>query len=114
MPEPAVRALLMVDDRWGANAIVRDESPGILEQLRAFGWDLTLVSPRPEPRPCAIAARVRGGVAMPRAVPARSIQSIADYDALVVLPGQRYDGIMADPDCLRLLREAASGGLAVG
>jgi hypothetical protein len=114
MPEPAVRAILMVDDRWGANAIARDESPGILEQLWAFGWELTLVSPRPDPRPCAIAMRVRGGVAMPRSIQAKDVLSVAGFDALVVLPGQRYDGIMADPDCQRLLREAESAGLALG
>lgn len=114
MTNRPIKALVLVGDRWGANATVRDGLGGILELLAGAGWELTAVAAKGDPRPCPVAARVRDGFPMPRAVPASTVGSVAGYDALVVLPGQAHGDLMHDPDCLRLIREASAEGLALG
>lgn len=114
MDETTARVLIMVDEGWGANAIIRDGSGGMLDYFREYGWELTAVSPRENPKPCPIAARVKGGAIMPASVLPSSIRSVASFDGIIVLPGQAHAGLIADPDCLRLLREADAEGLAVG
>ncbi len=107
-----VRVLVLVDELWGANINIDEGKPNILAQLLSFGWELTLVSPLPDPKPCPVAAPYPKPAAFEAIVPARSIADAGAYDGLLVLPGRTHVNLLRDPDCLRLVREARTAKLA--
>ncbi len=114
MTMTVTKALVLVGDLWGANATIRDGAGGILEQLARAGWVFTALSAPGGAKPCPVAAKVRGGFPMPPSAPASTVVLVDGYDALIVLPGRSHADLVADGDCLRLIREAAANRLAVG
>lgn len=55
-----VRALLVLDDEYGANFLIEDEIPNIRSRLRDYGWDLTTAAVQEVVRPCAWGFRNAG------------------------------------------------------
>ena len=112
MKSAPIRVLALVDGRYGANWNIAKGLPSIAREFADMGWEVDLASALPLVEPCAWAA----GRGLPTLEPGLRIGQIGDisaWDALVVLPGQAYDGLLADPAALDLVRKAAAAGLAV-
>ncbi len=110
--ENTMKALVLVDDGWGANLTIEDGFDGILAQLEGFGWELVLASPGGAATPCPVAAR-SGGKAMPPQVRVSDLAGAEGFDAVVVAPGRAHEGLVADKNAMALLRDARDRGLAI-
>jgi len=112
MKSDPVRALALVDGRYGANWNIAEGLPSIAREFADMGWRVDLASALPLVEPCAWAAG-RGLPALEPGLRIGDIDDISAWDVLVILPGQAYDAILADPAALDLVRKAEAAGLAV-
>ncbi|MBU0936933.1 MAG: DJ-1/PfpI family protein [Spirochaetes bacterium] len=111
--EDPYRAIILLDDNWGANLTIEDKAPGIISQLQSFGWELVFASNHPSPNPCHYARNTAGLADLQSVVDIADLESISAYDALIIAPGQGHTKLMADPAILQLIRSADEAGLAL-
>lgn len=107
-----VRILLLVGDLYGANCTSSEKKLSILDKFRTYGWVATLAGVGRTVRPCAFAAE-RGAVPLDVDVTVDDIGDVTAYDAVSVLPGPAYSGLIGSPAALRLIRQANEAGLIV-
>jgi len=107
------RVLLLADDSWGANWNIEDENSSINEMLLSYGWKLHVASVKGEVAACAFAQKATGTKSLRMDLLVRDIASVEDYDAVIVLPGQSHENLLADRRTLDLLREADRKGLVI-
>jgi len=107
------RVLLLADDSWGANWNIDDEKSNISELFLSYGWKLDLASVKGEIAACAFARKATGTTSLKTDLLIRDIGSVEDYDAVVALPGQSHENLLADPATLDLLRQADRKGLVI-
>ncbi len=108
-----VSALLLLDEQYGANSLIEDEIPNILEQLRAYGWILTTAAPGPEIFPCAWGSRNAGQKPFHPDITVRDLGDPSRFDVVILLPGKAQANLQADPEVLDFLREAAARGTVI-
>jgi putative intracellular protease/amidase len=108
-----VSALLLLDEQYGANFMIEDEIPSILEQLRGFGWDLTTAAPGPEIFPCAWGSRNAGQKPFHADITVRDLGDPSRFDVVILLPGKSQANLQADPEVLDYLRRAAGRGTVI-
>jgi putative intracellular protease/amidase len=107
-----VRALLIVEDGYGANWLIKDGRPSIQARLESFGWEVETASPSGLVRPCPWAAsRGLGPVRTDHLTAA--LGDPAAWDAVLVLPGCSCAALAADEAALAFLRKADGAGLTV-
>ena len=111
--EEGRRVLLLADDSWGANWNIEDEKSSLSEMFLSYGWKLDLASVKGEVAACEFAQKAVGTKSLKMDLLVRDIASVDGYDAVVVLPGQSHESLMADPKTLDLIREAGRKGLVV-
>lgn len=114
VPKGPIRAIVLVDDGWGSNLTLDDESPSILGALESFGWELTIVGAKAAAAPCPLAKGNARSASVKVRKKASEIEDVDEYDAVVVAPGRSHRGLAEDPAVLGLLRSARSSGLAIG
>jgi putative intracellular protease/amidase len=107
------RILLLADDSWGANWNIEDEKSSLSEMFLSFGWKLDLASVKGEVASCEFARQATGVKSLRMDVLISDIGSVKGYDAVIVLPGQSHENLMASRQALALLREADREGLVV-
>lgn len=112
MRDDPIRALVLVDGRYGANWNIREGLPSIAGEFADFGWQVDLASTLPLVQPCAWAAG-RGLPALEPGLRVGDIRDVSAWDVLVVLPGQAHEALLADPAALELVRKAEAAGLAI-
>ncbi|MBL8968558.1 MAG: DJ-1/PfpI family protein [Spirochaetaceae bacterium] len=107
------RLLLLLDERWGANYLIDDGRPSIRTGLEAAGFALETAGPRRRLSPCRWASRNAGlgPIEVDRLV--GELVDPAGYDGIVILPGQDYSGLLAEPSLPPFLRAADRTGLLV-
>jgi len=106
-----VRALLLVDEGYGANWLIQDGKPSIAGALSALGWEVDVASLSGKVDPCAWGA---GKGLMPvSTLRTDAIGDIGSYDLVAVLPGRGHEGLARDPAALDAIRRAHAEGLAV-
>ena len=108
-----VSALLLLDEQYGANFMIEDEIPSILERLRGFGWTLTTAAPRTEIFPCAWGSRNAGQKPFHPDITVRDLGDPSRYDVVILLPGKIQSNLQSDPEVLEFLRRAAERGIVM-
>jgi putative intracellular protease/amidase len=109
----APHILLLADDSWGANWNIEDEKSSLSEMFLSYGWKLDLASVKGEIASCEFARQATGVKSLRMDLLVSDISSLKDYAAVVVLPGQSHENLMASSQALELLREADREGLVV-
>ncbi len=107
-----VRILLLVGDLYGANCTSSEKKLSILDKFGSYGWEGTLAGVDRVVRPCGFAAE-RGAVPLALDRTIDEIGDITAYDAVSVLPGPAYTGLIASPRAMQLLRQASEAGLVI-
>ncbi len=108
-----VRALLVLDEEYGANFLVEDGIPNIRNRLREYGWNLTTAAVREEIRPCAWGFRNAGQTAFRPDLRVRDLGNPDMYDVVILLPGKSQANLRDDPEFLAFLRRAADRGTVI-
>lgn len=108
-----ISALLLLDEQYGANFMIEDETPSILEQLRGFGWNLTTAAHRPEIYPCAWGSRNAGQMPFKADITLEDLGDPSEYDVVILLPGKFHGNLQSDPRVLDFLRRAAGRGIVI-
>jgi len=106
------RLLLLVGDMYGLNCTSNERRLSILEKLRRFGWDLTLVGIDRVVQPCRF-GQERGAPPLRVDCLVCEIEDVSSYDGISILPGPVHAGLIHSPEALALLRRAASAGLVL-
>jgi putative intracellular protease/amidase len=107
------RVLLLADDSWGANWNVEDEKSSLSEMFLSYGWRLDLASVKGEVAACEFARKATGVKNLKMDLLVSEVASVDVYDAVIVLPGQSHENLLADRRTLDLLREAERKGLVL-
>lgn len=108
-----VRALLVLDDEYGANFLIEDEIPNIRTQLLRYGWELTTAAVQEEIRPCPWGARNAGQTSFRPDLRVRDLGDPGRYDVIILLPGKSQAKLRDDPGFLAFLRRAANLGRVI-
>ncbi len=111
--EAARRVILLADDSWGANWNIEDEKSSLSELFLSYGWRLDLASVKGEIAACEFARKATGTANLETDLLVSEIGSVADYDAVIILPGQSHENLIADRKTLDLVREADRRGVVV-
>jgi putative intracellular protease/amidase len=109
----ARRVLLLADDSCGANWNIEDDKSSLSEAFLSFGWKLDLASVRGEVASCEFARQATGVKNLKMDLLVSDVGSVEDYDAVIVLPGQSHESLVADPNTLDLVREADRKGVVI-
>ncbi len=112
MGEPR-RVLLLADDSWGANWNIEDEKSSLSEMFLSYGWKLDIASVKGDVAACEFARKTTGTENLKMDLLVSEIESAADYDSVIILPGQSHDNLIANRNTLDLLREADEKGLVI-
>jgi putative intracellular protease/amidase len=112
MESDPIRALALVDRRYGANWNIEEGLPSIAREFADMGWKVDLASALPLVEPCAW-AEGRGLPALEPGLRIGAIGEVSAWDVLVILPGQAHEALLADPAVLELVRKAEAAGLAI-
>jgi putative intracellular protease/amidase len=112
-PNDSPRILLLADDSWGANWNIEDEKSSLSEMFLSYGWKLDLASVKGEVASCEFARQATGVKSLRMDLLISDIGSVKGYAAVIVLPGQSHENLMASRQALELLREADRKGLVV-
>lgn len=108
------RILILIDDGWGANINLNGEKSNIIDLFKSYDWELTIISSEENPQPCPIAKKYKKPLEFNSIKKASEIRELGNYDALIVLPGRQYNGLIKDKDILELIRKAYKENLAIG
>ena len=107
-----VRNLVLVGDRIGANCLSGGRKLSILEKFAKYGWEVTIAGASATVMPCAYAAKL--GLAAPQIdCLVDEIADVTAFDAICVLPGPTYNGLLQSEAAMHLIRQAAESGLVV-
>jgi len=108
----AVRMLLLVGDRIGANCFSAGKKLSIIDKFRRYGWDLVLAAATDAVQACPFAAK-RGMTPPEISVIVDDIEGIEGFNGVSVLPGPSHAGLIESEHALRLIRDASQAGLVV-
>lgn len=113
VPNDPPRVLLLADDGWGANWNIEDEKSSLCEIFLSCGWKLELASVKGEVASCEFARQATGVRSLRMDLLVSDMASLEGYSAVIVLPGQSHQNLMASSRALEILREADREGLVV-
>ncbi len=107
-----VRVLMLMDDDYGANFNVDDESMNIEELITSFGWSYDIAGLKDTLYPCETAVNYfqRGPVVVDLHIPE---VDISQYAVVMILPGRSHKNLLQSEETLQLIREAVGSNKVV-
>jgi putative intracellular protease/amidase len=107
-----VRVLLLMDDDYGANYNVDDESMNIDELITSFGWTYEIAGLKDTLYPCETAVNYfnRGPIAAYLQI---AEVDLSDYDVVMIMPGRSHKNLLQSEATMHLIRDAVSSGKVV-
>jgi putative intracellular protease/amidase len=107
-----VRVLLLMDDDYGANYNIDDESMNIDELITSYGWTYDIAGLKDTIYPCETAASDfgRGSVAADLHI---SEVDLSRYAVVMVIPGRSHKNLIQSEETVQLIREAVSANKVV-
>ena len=107
-----VRVLLLMDDDYGANYNIDDESMNIDELIKSFGWTYDIAGLKDTLYPCETAAGYYGRGPVVADLPVSGVD-LSRYAVVMVMPGRSHKNLMQSEEAMQLIREAVSAGKVV-
>ncbi|KPK87165.1 MAG: hypothetical protein AMS27_03445 [Bacteroides sp. SM23_62_1] len=108
-----VQVLLLIDDNYGANFNVDDESMNIAELFESFGWVCNIISVKDSVQPCEGAAQNFNCKPVATDYLISDVQDLSQYKALVILPGESYPNLMVSQAAMELIRNAVKRDMVI-
>lgn len=108
------KILLLMDDILGASYEVEvGKVKSIKSQLEDFGWELTEAGVKGELVPCPWGVENFKTQPYKTDLLVENIESMEEYNALIILPGRDYKNLLQVPKTMALIREAVELGMPV-
>jgi putative intracellular protease/amidase len=107
-----IRALVLVDDLYGASLNIEDNQNNILENFSSYGWEVTIACCTPEAEPCPWASN-HGCQTITAEMRTYQLAGGMNWDVVVVAPGAGHQNLMNCPFALSALAQAADNGIPV-
>jgi len=108
-----VHILLLMDDDYGANFNVDDESLNIAELFESFGWELSIAALNDTVQPCEEAVKYFNRGTVKTDIRISEIKDLSIYQALVILPGRSHKNLINSKAALILIQTAVQNELVV-
>jgi putative intracellular protease/amidase len=108
----AVKALLLLDDQYGASVNIEDNQNNILENFKSYGWEVTLACCSEEVNPAPWASKQGCEVIHPDLMTYR-LDNALDWDVIVVAPGESHQHLMDCPFVMSVLAQARDHDIPV-
>lgn len=109
-----VKILLLMDDNLGSSyEVAVGKVKSIKAQLEDFGWELTEAGMKRELIPCPWGVENFETKPYKTDVLVENIASMAEYHALIILPGREHKNLLQSPKATALIREAVDLGMPV-
>jgi putative intracellular protease/amidase len=112
LPSRRVRILLLAGDRYGANCFMGGRKLSIVDTLASYGWDVTTAGINRSLSPCSFSAG-KGASPIGLDCTIDEVDDVPAYDAVSILPGPSYQGLIASNAAMTLVREAMDAGLVI-
>lgn len=108
----AVKALLLLDDLYGASVNIEDNQNNILENFASYGWEVTIACCSPEANPFPWAG-MQGCEIITPDVMTYNLDNALEWDVIVIAPGESYQHLMKCPFVLSVLAQARTNNIPV-
>lgn len=104
---------MLIDDDYGANFNVDDESMNIAELFKSYGWHYSIVSTKDTVQPCEGAVHFFKCRPVDTDFLISEVTDLSKYQALVILPGRSYQNLINSCATLQLIRNAAEQDMVI-
>jgi putative intracellular protease/amidase len=108
----AVKALLLMDELYGASVNIEDNQNNILENFASYGWEVTIACCSQEVNPCPWAGLQGCEVLQPDMMTYR-LDNALEWDVIVVAPGGSHLQLMNCPFVLNVLEQAKKNNIPI-
>jgi putative intracellular protease/amidase len=102
-----------MDNDYGANFNVDDESMNIAELFESFGWICKIVSVGDSVQPCEGAVQFYNRRPVATDYLISEITDLSLYRALVIMPGKSYHNLLNSHAAMELIQSAADRGMVI-
>jgi len=107
-----VKALLLVDDLYGASLNIDDNQNNILENFNEYGWDISIACCTPEVNPCPWASMQGCDILQPDLL-TYQLDDALEWDVIVIVPGGTHQHLLECPFVMSILTQARSNGIPI-
>ncbi len=107
-----VKALLLVDEVYGASLNIEDNQNSILEYFADYGWEVSIACCTPEVNPCPWAGMQGCEVINPDLM-TYELDNALEWDVIVVVPGGSHANLLNCPFVLSVLAQANSNNIPI-
>ena len=107
-----VKALLLVDDLYGASINIEDGQNNILENFESYGWEVSIACCSQDVKPGPWAS-VKGCEILTPDIMTYQLDNALKWDVIVVAPGESYQHLMKCPFVLSVLSQAKSNNIPI-
>jgi len=107
-----VKALLLVDELYGASLNIEDNQNNILENFQSYGWEVSIACCTPEVNPCPWAS-MQGCEIMNPDLMTYQLDDALEWDVIVVVPGGSHAHLMDCPFVLSVLAQAKENNIPI-
>ena len=109
-----INVLIIAGDKYGSSFVVSDENiPSIKQQFEDFEWNIAISGISDTIRPCPWGESTFNIEPLFVLIKINEINSITDFDAVVILPGRDFSRLITDDTTLNLLKEANNKGMVI-
>jgi len=109
-----INVLIIAGDKYGSSFVVSDENiPSIKQQFEDFEWNIAIAGISDTISPCPWGESTFNIEPLIVSTKINEINSITDFDAVVILPGRDFSRLINDNTTLNLLKEANNNGMVI-
>ena len=109
-----IDVLMISGDVYGSSFVVGDDNiRSIKQQFEDFGWNITIAGIGDTIGPCPWGESTFNIEPLIASIKINEINSITDFDAVVILPGRDFSRLITDNTILNLLKEANNNGMII-
>lgn len=109
-----IDVLMISGDVYGSSFVVGDDNVrSIKQQFEDFGWNITIAGIGDTIIPCPWGESTFNIEPLIVSTKINEINSITDFDAVVILPGRDFSRLINDNTTLNLLKEANNNGMII-
>ena len=109
-----INVLMISGDVYGSSFVIGDDNVhSIKQQFEDFGWNITIAGISDTIGPCPWGESTYNIEPLIVSTKMNEINSITDFDAVVILPGRDFSRLITDDTALNLLKEANNNGMII-
>ncbi len=107
-----IKALLLVDQLYGASLNIEDNQNNILENFQDYGWEVSIACCTPEINPCPWAS-MQGCEVLSPDLMTYQLDDAQEWDVIVIIPGGSHANLIDCPFVLSVLAQARANNIPI-